>query len=373
MKKLILILAIIQTGACVHAQTNLTAPVSILPMPAHDNPGPLLWYDKSKAFAVGLQAPASGISSSTITAATAANPMVLTLNVPPPAYVQTGTEIVIVGALGAGCNGMNGVHPVTTLAGTSVTVAYNNTGCTYTASSGTVGLIFTLPPSDGQNALCGNANSTLSFSCSQVIVSVAALATNLTALGLSITDSAVLYVDLVQIPGSGGRLLMKNSSGTTVSTVDYLGISTTGSLTVSSIGGSTQCIHVNSGGLFSGTGGDCAVAPGVWNSWSPGYSNLTSVSTFAATYSQFSKTVSYAIQFSATTTSSSPSFSLPLNVAAGPNTIFECALTGGALVASANGLGLSGSGIVVINQFNAAAWSAGSTLTFYCSGTYQTP
>ena len=166
MKTIILVLF----SACVAGQTNLTAPVTILPMPNHSEPGPWLLFDQNRFNAVGFQAPGTGIGSPTITAATAASPMVLTLSAAPPAYVQTGTEIVIVGATGAGCNSMNGVHPVSLVSGSTVTVTFNNVGCTYTASSGTVPIIWTLPTNDGTNALCGNSTASLSFTCSSIVV-----------------------------------------------------------------------------------------------------------------------------------------------------------------------------------------------------------
>jgi hypothetical protein len=74
----------------------------------------------------------------TITAATAANPMVVTVSAV-PSSVQIGDSISIAGAAGTGCSGMNAAHIVTGTSGTTITFSYNNTGCTYTSSSATLG------------------------------------------------------------------------------------------------------------------------------------------------------------------------------------------------------------------------------------------
>lgn len=75
-------------------------------------------------------------SSVVVTAATAANPMVLTLQYAPGPMVTVGSSIVIAGATGTGCSAMNGPQTVSAVAGTSVTISLNGTGCTYTGSSG---------------------------------------------------------------------------------------------------------------------------------------------------------------------------------------------------------------------------------------------
>ena len=400
-------------------------------MPDHSNPGPLLFFDKTRFKAVGLQAPTS-ITTATITAATGANPMVLTLSAAPPAYVQSGTEIVIVGAKGTGCSNMNGVKPVTTLAGTSVTVSYNNTGCTYTASSATVAEIWIMPPVDATNVLCGNSDSTLSFTCQLGIFTVPATGFKATVSGFGITvdnSSTVLTASLTtggltvydaagagvvntvnntgmtttgvltaSVPGFGfqgrfsgfgaaiynnstvlttqlltsGLTVLDSTGSTTVSTVTNTGISTTGSVTFGSISGSTQCLQVNSSGVVSGTGFGCAGASGSWGTWSPSIGNLTGTSA-TARYLQTGKTVNYDVVITGTTTTSPPSFTVPVS-ATGTIGAFmgACGVSFGSGFLSLTGTLVFGT-TVTLQFYNLAAWSAGSAVTIVCTGLYEVP
>lgn len=72
-----------------------------------------------------------------ITAATATNPMKITLaSAPFPAAMAVGRTITIVNAAGAGCSGMNANQVITAVSGNTLILKYDGTGCAYTASSG---------------------------------------------------------------------------------------------------------------------------------------------------------------------------------------------------------------------------------------------
>lgn len=247
---LILIFAAIACG-----QTNLTAPAAILPLPDHTQPGPFLWFDQNKTNAVGLQAPGTGITTATITAATGANPMVLTVSGTLPAYVQTGTEIVIVGAVGAGCAPMNGVHPVTTVSGSTVTVGFNNTGCTYTASSATVPLIWTLPSADGTNALCGQSNGILSFTCTGLTVgNNTSYITTANGILNVVYNSGGANNRIQMSPGNGsggGTITTEDNTNTTVNVLNQTGLTVYQNVS----GGIGSSIGQNSLSVFNTTTG----------------------------------------------------------------------------------------------------------------------
>jgi len=80
---------------------------------------------------VWMQAP-----NITITAATATNPMTVTLASPPfPATMSVGATITIVNAAGAGCSGLNGNQLITAVSGNTLTLQHDGSGCSYTARS----------------------------------------------------------------------------------------------------------------------------------------------------------------------------------------------------------------------------------------------
>ena len=165
MKKLLfLALSIVASG-----QTKVSDPLIILPPASAAAGGALLVEDSTSRQFVGLIAPTT-IPTIVITAATAANPMVLTFTTAP--VISTGSVIVISGAAGTGCAAiMNGPQAVTAASGTSVTISLNGTGCTYTASSAKASSAFwTLPGADAIGALCSDGAGHLSFgACSGLL------------------------------------------------------------------------------------------------------------------------------------------------------------------------------------------------------------
>ena len=85
----------------------------------------------------------SGTSESNLAAASAANPMVLTVDSYTVSFFSVGANLTLAMApggitLGTGCSGMVGTFPITNISGTSVTVTHDNTGCAYTANSAVV-------------------------------------------------------------------------------------------------------------------------------------------------------------------------------------------------------------------------------------------
>lgn len=70
-----------------------------------------------------------------ITAATAANPMVITTAWASPTFHVGDTLTITNDSLPGGCTGMAGSKTITAVSGATVTLSYNNTGCTYSANS----------------------------------------------------------------------------------------------------------------------------------------------------------------------------------------------------------------------------------------------
>lgn len=149
----ILLIAAMMTAA--YGQTGFPGPVQVLP-DYGTSPLSIDLLDKDGANYIGLRAPTGGVYQIVITAATAANPMVLTLNHDAPVTLSVGGSVTISGAAGVGCASMNGSHVISAISGTSVTVSYNNAGCTYTASSATIAtsIIFSVMDRDGAAGDC---------------------------------------------------------------------------------------------------------------------------------------------------------------------------------------------------------------------------
>jgi hypothetical protein len=90
---------------------------------------------------LGTRLSLRGGGAITISAATGANPMVLTLASAPPAEFKVGAPIVISGATStAGVNDhcasiMNGLQTISAIAGSVVTISLDATSCTYLANS----------------------------------------------------------------------------------------------------------------------------------------------------------------------------------------------------------------------------------------------
>jgi hypothetical protein len=81
---------------------------------------------------VWMQAP-----NITILSATSTNPMILTLASRPfPGPMAVGRTITIANAAGPGCSGMNANQLITAVSGNTLTIKYDGTGCSYSATSG---------------------------------------------------------------------------------------------------------------------------------------------------------------------------------------------------------------------------------------------
>src|SRR6185312_3438921 len=79
----------------------------------------------------------------------------------------------------------------------------------------------------------------------------------------NVADTNVaLTVSQLNASSTGDILDLKNSGGT-VAKVTQAGASSFAGMTVSTITGSTQCLHVNTSGVVSGTGSDCGSASGL--------------------------------------------------------------------------------------------------------------
>lgn len=157
-----MIIILFLIGTALVAQTKLSTPAIILP-PANQATGSILeMQDSTSQFFLGLQTPTT-LPITVISSATAANPMVLTTAT--AMTIKTNSIIVIQGATGTGCSIMNGPHTVTTVAGTSVTISLNGTGCTYTGSSASASSAYwTMPTADATGCWQSNGASALSIS-----------------------------------------------------------------------------------------------------------------------------------------------------------------------------------------------------------------
>src|SRR5579883_2867360 len=159
--------------------------IRFVPNPAGTESGEGQFLDlNSDARYVSVAAPTS-VAAITITAVSAANPAVLTLSSNAPATVQPGSKLTITGAAGTGCTGLNAQQTVTAAAGMSVTISFDATGCTYTASSGSFrpNLRFRLPRESAVGCLVDDGNQN---------ISVDPTCTAATAAGLPVSDSSVI-------------------------------------------------------------------------------------------------------------------------------------------------------------------------------------
>jgi len=157
MKKFLLLLCLCLSPVFAqHGQPYaLPGPVEVLPEPDLSSPNPFSLVDATWNHSVGLISPAT-VYQLQVVSATAANPMVLTLDLDAPPTIYMGGTITLSGAAGAGCSGMNATHAVSAVSGTSVTITFNGTGCTYTGSSASAltSIWFQLPDRDGSSGKC---------------------------------------------------------------------------------------------------------------------------------------------------------------------------------------------------------------------------
>jgi len=169
--RILRILSILSIGAAVQAQSFNQSSITLIPNTnssgAPVSAGTLLFRDlQIPTHATTLESMDS-VPQIAIVTATAANPMVLTLASTPPVWVKPGATVVISGAAGAGCTTMNGSKAVSAASGTSVTITYNGTGCTYTASSASIltHWVYKMwgPDAAGGGAVCSDGAQNLSI------------------------------------------------------------------------------------------------------------------------------------------------------------------------------------------------------------------
>jgi hypothetical protein len=187
---------------------------------------------------------------------------------------------------------------------------------------------------------------------------------------LNLANSLVLTNSPFKVTINAAGLVAQYPIGTNVATIGVFGV-TALAFTDSGITGSTQCVHANSSGLFSGTGGDCTSAAGPWTSWSPTITNLSSITTNDAYYTQSGKTVSFSFEIGGTANGSQPTITLPFTANGSVAGSVSCAGSfGGGGYATLTGLVVST--IVILGTYNDSAWPGSTTALIVCSGTYWT-
>lgn len=169
MKKYLVLFAF---SLSLYGQTDFPGPVRSLAPNDDSESSANFVQDRAQHF-IGFLAPAL-VTQIVVTACTAANPTVCTLANPRPTTIKAGGTATLSGAMGAGTSGLNATHTVTAVGASTITLAFNCTGCTYTASSATLEthIQWELPAAD-----CV-ANQALGYSAPYVLGCVAANGAN---------------------------------------------------------------------------------------------------------------------------------------------------------------------------------------------------
>lgn len=141
--------------------------------------------------------------------------------------------------------------------------------------SGTV-TSFSFSNANGVNGSVATSTTTPALTLSPTAGGTFASSSN--NLGFFASTTSAQLISIISDETGTGALVFAGSP-TFTGTLNAAAVTASGTVTLSSITGSTQCLHVNSSGAISGTGSDCGSASGgVTTTGSPATGNLTKFS-----------------------------------------------------------------------------------------------